>query len=55
MYINEEVIIMRYFSLFWDALYAITLGSMAAAGFATVNLCIKKRADDRRKEKEQES
>ena len=46
---------MRYFSLFWDALYAITLGSMAAAGFATVHLCSMKRADDRRNEIEQES
>ena len=26
---------MRYFKLFWDGLYAVALGSLAAAGFAT--------------------
>ena len=46
---------MRYFKLFWDALYAFALGSMAAAGFATCNLCIKKCVNDRKEKKEKES
>lgn len=43
---------MRYFKLFWDCLYAMTLGSMAAAGFAVSSLCIKKIIADHKKESE---
>lgn len=43
---------MRYFKLFWDGLYAVALGSLAAAGFATCVMCIKKCVDDHKKEKE---
>lgn len=43
---------MRYFKLFWDCLYAMTLGSMAAAGFAVSSLCVKKIIADHKKESE---
>lgn len=45
---------MRYFKLFWDGLYAFTLGSLAAAGFAMSCLSIK-RCIEKQPKKDKES